>query len=155
MDNRKYAREMEEAQRREREDDARRLRDFPAFAKFSDNDLKRLVEASHRTSTSGPWPLIREQTPSDACYILLSGEVAVYVGQERVAVLGPGEVIGESALRQGKLRNATVTTIGKAAVLHIARDDLNRLLAEVPALRETMDATVARHVPGAATADPS
>ena len=26
---------------------------------------------------------------------------------------------------------------------------------EVPALRETMDATVARHVPKAATADPS
>jgi CRP/FNR family transcriptional regulator, cyclic AMP receptor protein len=38
-------------------------------------------------------------------------------------------------------------------VLHIARNDLSRLLDEVPALRETMDATVARHVPGAATAD--
>ena len=155
MDNRKYAREMEEAHAREREEDARRLREFPAFAKFSDNDLKRLVEASHRTTTSGPWPLIREQTPSDACYILLSGEVAVYVGQERVAVVGPGEVIGESALRQGKLRNATVTTTGKAAVLHIARDDLSRLLSEVPALRETMDATVAKHVPKSAVADPS
>ena len=59
-----------------------------------------------------PWPLIREQTPSDACYILLSGEVGVYVGQDRIAVLGPGEVIGESALRRGKLRSATVTTIG-------------------------------------------
>jgi len=64
-------------------------------------------------------------------------------------------VIGESALRRGKLRNATVTTTGKAEVLHIARDDLDRLLTEVPALRETMDATVARHVPKAATADPS
>jgi hypothetical protein len=40
-------------------------------------------------------------------------------------------------------------------VLHIARDDLDRLLNEVPALRETMDATVARHVPKAATAGPS
>lgn len=155
MDNRKYAREMEEAHAREREEDVRRLREFPAFEKFSDNDLKRLVEASHRTTTSGPWPLIREQTPSDACYILLTGEVAVYVGKERVAVLGPGEVIGESALRQGKLRNATVTTTGKAAVLHIARDDLSRLLSQVPALRETMDETVAKHVPKAAIADPS
>jgi CRP-like cAMP-binding protein len=155
MDNRKYAREMEEAHAKERTEAARRLREFPAFEKFSDNDLKRLVEASHRTTTSGPWPLIREQTPSDACYILLSGEVAVYVGQERVAVLGPGEVIGESALRQGKLRNATVTTTGKAAVLHIARDDLSRLLSEIPALRETMDAIVSRHVPNATAADPS
>ena len=144
MDNRKYAREMEEALAKQQQEDTRRLREFPGFANYSDNDLKRLVEASHRTSTSGPWPLIQEQTPSDACYILLSGEVAVYVGHDRVAVLGPGEVIGESALRQGKLRNATVTTTGKADVLRITRNDLSRLLDQVPALRKTMDETVAK-----------
>lgn len=154
MDNRAYARASEEARAKEQQEDARRLREFPAFAKFSDDDLKRIVLAAHRTSTSGPWPLIREQTPADSCYILLSGEVGVFVGHDRVAVVGPGEVIGESALRRGKLRNATVTTTGKADVLHIARDDLDRLLLEIPALRETMDATVARHVPGAAAAEP-
>ena len=79
----------------------------------------------------------------------------MYIGGNRIAVVGPGEVIGESALRRGKLRNATVTTTGKAEVLRIARDDLDRLLDEVPGLRETMDETVARHVPEAAAADPS
>jgi CRP/FNR family transcriptional regulator, cyclic AMP receptor protein len=147
--------EARQAREKEYEEDARRLREFAAFAKFSDDDLRRIARATHRTSTSGPWPLIREQTPSDACYILLSGEAGVYVGQNRIAVVGPGEVIGESVLRRGTLRNATVTTTGRAEVLHIARDNLHRLLDEVPALRETMDATVARHVPGAATADPS
>ncbi|BBY80257.1 hypothetical protein MPUL_14150 [Mycolicibacterium pulveris] len=39
--------------------------------------------------------------------------------------------------------------MGSAQVLHIARDDLRRLLDEIPALRETMNQTVARHVPGA------
>jgi CRP/FNR family cyclic AMP-dependent transcriptional regulator len=153
--NRRETTEAREAREKEYGEDARRLREFAAFAKFSDDDLKRIARATHRTSTSGPWPLIREQTPSDACYILLSGEAGVFVGGDRIAVVGPGEVIGESALRRGKLRNATVTTTGKAEVLHIARDDLDRLLTEVPALRETMDATVARHVPKAATADPS
>ena len=127
--------------------DARRLREFTAFDKFSDDELERLVRAARRTSTSAPLPLVYEQTPSDACYILLSGEVGVYVGQDCIAVLGPGEVIGESALRRGKLRSATVTTIGPAEVLRIERDDLARLLDEIPALRETMDATAARHVP--------
>ena len=75
----------------------------------------------------------------------------MYVGHDRIAVVGPGEVIGESALRRGKLRNATVTTTGRSEVLHIARNDLERLLQEVPALRETMEATMARHVPKAAT----
>src|ERR1700742_4981464 len=125
--------------------DARRLREFTTFDKFSDDELERLVQAAHHSSQSVPWPLIHEQTPSDACYILLSGEVGVYVGDDRIAVLGPGEVIGESALRRGKLRSATVTTIGPAEVLRIERDDFTRLLDQVPALREIMDATAARH----------
>lgn len=135
--------------------EAQKLREFSAFEKFSDDDLQRLVRAAHRSSTSGPWPLIHEQTPSDACYILLSGEAGVYVGQDRVAVVGPGELIGESALRRGRLRNATVTTTGPADVLRIDHTDLVRLLSEIPALRETMEATVTRHMPGSATADPS
>jgi CRP/FNR family cyclic AMP-dependent transcriptional regulator len=153
--NRRETTEAKAARQKQYEEDAGRLREFPSFAKFSDDDLKRIALATHRTQTSGPWPLIREQTPSDACYILLSGEAGVYVGHERIALVGPGEVIGESVLRHGKLRNATVTTTGRAEVLHIARDDLSRLLDEIPALREVMDSTVARHVPGAAAADPS
>ena len=140
----------EAAAAKEEEDSSGRppkLREFDTFGKFSDDDLQRIARAAHRISTAGPWPLILEQTPSHACYVLLSGEAGVYVGKDRVAVVGPGEVIGESALLRGKLRNATVTTTGKAEVLHVERDALDRLLTEIPALRETMDATAARHTP--------
>ena len=153
MSERQVARNKAGAISKEQEEDVARLRDFEAFAKFSDADLKRLVKAAHRTSTSGPWPLIREQTVSDACYILLSGEAAVYVGHDRIALVGPGEVIGESALKRGKLRGATVTTTGTAEVLHIDRDDLHRLLDELPALQQLIDDTVARRAPGAASAE--
>lgn len=129
------------------EEDARRLRQYATFGNFSDAELQRLARAAHRSSTSAPLPLIHEQTPSDSLYILLSGEVGVYVGQDRVAALGPGEVIGESALHRGRLRSATVTTTGPAELLRIERDDLATLLIEIPALREIMDASVARHVP--------
>ena len=149
MDNRKYERESARARAQENAESVRRLREFEAFAKFSDHDLERLVEAAHRTSTSGPWPLIREQTPSDSCYILLSGEAAVFVGHDRIAVVGPGELIGENALRKGTLRNATVATTGRAEVLHIERADLDRLVDEIPTLRDLMDETVKRHVPKA------
>ena len=128
-------------------DDARRLRELPAFEKFSDDDLNHLVRAAHHDSTSGPWPLIHEQTPADSCYILLSGEVGVYVGREHVATLGPGEVIGESALRVGKLRSATVTTTGPTEVLRIEAEDLAGVLREIPALRDVMEASAARHAP--------
>ena len=128
-------------------EDARRLREFASFENFSDDELQRLVRAAHHDSTSAPWPLIHEQTPSDACYILLSGAVGVYVGRDHIATLGPGEVIGESALRGGKLRSATVTTTGPTEVLRIERDDLASLLGEMPVLRELIEATAAKHVP--------
>ena len=57
----------------------------------------------------------------------------MFVGQDKIATVRPGEVIGESALKRGKLRGATVTTTGRAEVLHIDRDDLDRLLEDVPA----------------------
>ena len=136
------------------EADVRRLREFAAFDTLSDQDLKRIVGAAQHTSTHAPLPLIYEQTPSDSCYILLSGEAGVYVGQDRVALVGPGEVIGESALRRGKLRSATVTTTGPAEVLRIERDDFTLLLDQVPALREIMDATAARHAPVAVPEQP-
>jgi CRP-like cAMP-binding protein len=130
-------------------EDARRLREFTAFDNFSDDDLDRLVRAARHTSSSTPWPLIHEHTPAGACYILLLGEVGVYVGNDEVATLGPGEVIGESVLSRGKLRSATVTTTGPVELLHIDRDDLVSLLEAMPALRELMGATVARHAGGA------
>jgi CRP/FNR family cyclic AMP-dependent transcriptional regulator len=136
------------------QEDIRRLREFAAFKKLSDKDVETIVRAAHHTSTYAPLPLIYEQTPSDSCYILLSGEAGVYVGQDRVALVGPGEVIGESALRRGKLRSATVTTTGPAEVLRIERDDFTRLLDEVPALREIMDDTAARHAPAAVPEQP-
>jgi CRP-like cAMP-binding protein len=149
MSERQIAREKAAAVTQQEADDVRQLKEFEGFAKFSDDDFKRVVQASHRTSTSGPWPLIREQTVSDACYILLSGEAAVYVGNDKIATVQSGEVIGESAMKRGKLRGATVTTTGRAEVLHIDRNDLHRLLEDVPALRKLIDDTVARRTPGA------
>lgn len=128
-------------------DDVATLRAFPVFAEFSDEDLQRLVESSHHDSMSGPWPLIHEHTPADSCFILLSGEVGVYVGREHVATLGPGEVIGHSAIKSGALRTATVTTTGPAEVLRIESEDLVGLLEEIPALRKAIDETLARHTP--------
>lgn len=127
--------------------DVRRLRTFTTFDNFPDAELLLLVQAAHHDSRSTPWPLIYQQSPSDACYILLSGEAGVYVGRDLIATLEPGEVIGESTLRRGKLRSATVTTMGPAEFLRIERDDLEHLLRESPALRDAMEAAAIRHAP--------
>ncbi|MQA60570.1 MAG: cyclic nucleotide-binding domain-containing protein [Actinophytocola sp.] len=130
--------------------EARFLRGFPTFERFSSGELNKVVRAADRVSLPANWPLIHEQTPGDACYILLSGKVAVYAGREPVAELGPGDVVGEVAIRQGRLRSATVSTTEAVEMLRIEGEDLTRLLRELPALRDAMDATAAEHGGGPA-----
>lgn len=71
----------------------------------------------------------------------------MYVGRQHVATLGAGEVIGHSAIQEGALRTATVTTKGPAEVLRIESEDLVDLLDAVPALRDAIAETLARHTP--------
>lgn len=121
------------------------LRECETFRGFSSSELKKLVRAAIRVSVPANWPLIHEQTPGDACYILLSGRMAVFSGQRQVAELAPGELVGEVSIRRGRLRSATVSSLEPAEILRIGSEELAGLLDEMPALREAIDAAVAAH----------
>jgi CRP-like cAMP-binding protein len=121
------------------------LRESPMFERFPSSALKKVVNAADRVSLPAHWPLIHEQTPGDACYILLSGKVAVYAGRDQVAELGPGEVVGEVAIRRERLRSATVSTMEPVELLRIEGADLTRLLEELPVLAEAIDASAVAH----------
>ena len=47
-----------------------------------------LFRTARHESRSTPWLLIHERTPSDACYVLLTGEAGVYVGRDPIATPG-------------------------------------------------------------------
>ncbi|MDV6013640.1 cyclic nucleotide-binding domain-containing protein [Haloechinothrix sp. LS1_15] len=121
--------------------EARYLHRFPAFEELTQSEVNAIVRASTRASLPANWALIHEQTPGDACYILLSGIVGIYSGQDLVAELGPGDVVGEMALRHGRLRSATVSTREPVELLRIDGGDLDRLLERVPAFRRVLDTT--------------
>lgn len=121
------------------------LHGFATFDDFSQGELRRIVRAGQRVSLPGNWPLIHERTPGDACYLLLAGSVAIYSGRERIAQLGPGEVVGELSITTGQLRTATVSTTAPVELLRIDGDALQTLLAELPALRRTIHDTAVTH----------
>lgn len=121
------------------------LRGFTTFDDFSQSELRRIVRSGQRVSLPESWPLIHERTPGDACYLLLAGSVAIYSGRARIAELGPGEVVGELSFTTGQLRTATVSTTAPVELLRIDGDALQTLLAELPALRRTMQDTAATH----------
>jgi CRP/FNR family transcriptional regulator, cyclic AMP receptor protein len=51
--------------------------------------------------------IFSEGTPGDVMYVVIEGEVEVRVGGKKVAVIGPGDLVGEMALIDSKARSAT------------------------------------------------
>jgi CRP/FNR family cyclic AMP-dependent transcriptional regulator len=119
---------------------ADRLTSAPAFSGCRARDIETLVSKARRSSVPAGWPLIQQDTPGDACYVILDGVAEVNIGGEKVAELASGAVVGEVALATGKLRNATVTSITPLDLLHIDAADFEAATGRRPALRDAMAA---------------
>ncbi|MFO0659848.1 MAG: Crp/Fnr family transcriptional regulator [Polyangiaceae bacterium] len=77
--------------------------------------------------------LFREGEPGDVMYVLQSGAIRISVmvgGEDRtIAVLGPGEFVGEMALLNGKPRTATATVVEDARCLVISARRFEEMVA--------------------------
>jgi CRP-like cAMP-binding protein len=114
------------------------LQSQSAFKDCSRQDLEDLAECSNHSSVPAGWSLIQQNTPADACYVILSGEAEVSVKGSVVATLTSGAVVGETGLVAHKLRNATVTSTTPLELLHIEADAFSSLVERRPALKAVL-----------------
>jgi CRP/FNR family cyclic AMP-dependent transcriptional regulator len=119
---------------RERED---LFRDVPLLARLPEEDLRALASQGRLRSHPAGRALFNEGDPGDALHVIVEGGVRVAVlspaGEEAtVALLGPGEFVGDLALLDGRPRSATAIATGPTKTLVVTRDDFRRWLAERP-----------------------
>ncbi|HET6168213.1 MAG TPA: cyclic nucleotide-binding domain-containing protein [Marmoricola sp.] len=105
---------------------------------LSDEDLATVVRAGRPVHLPADWSLIWEKTPADKAYLIVEGEVSVRKGGNEVARLGPGDVIGEMAIVNHRLRSASVVSLTPLEVIHYTRESLQQLLDEVPAFGDAI-----------------
>jgi CRP-like cAMP-binding protein len=110
---------------------------------LSDDDLATVVRAGRQVHLPADWSLIWEKTPADKAYLIVEGEVSVRKGGEEIARLGPGDVIGEMAIVNHKLRSASVVSLTPLEVVHFTRESLQQLLEAVPAFGDALRGTAA------------
>ena len=77
--------------------------------------------------------LCKEGGPGNACFIVAKGQIDILAKtnddkETKLCTLGPGQVIGEVALLDGKKRSASARSSGESAVFVLQRDDFDRLL---------------------------
>jgi CRP-like cAMP-binding protein len=116
------------------------------FHDFSDEELHDVVEAATYLTVPANWALMVEQQPADKAYLILTGEVSVRRHGEEVARLGAGEVIGEMALVNHKLRSATVVADTPLEVLHFTDETVASLNGRIPRFRDALMGAVQERI---------
>lgn len=117
-----------------------------AVTDFDEETVRAL--ATHGTVVNVParWSLMWEQTPADKAYIILEGEVVIRRNNEDVAELGPGSVIGEIALVNHRLRNASVFALTPLKALHFTDEVIAALIAENEAFGDALRTAAAERL---------
>ena len=101
---------------------------MPLFARLSDRELLRVMQAVEVRSYDDQAVVIREGDKGDELFIVLSGKVSVSRGGETLTRLGAGEHFGEMALIRAVPRSASVSSDGGAELIVIRRTDFFELL---------------------------
>jgi len=116
------------------------LKQIPLLAGLSDPELVRVETAATNKTFPKGTIIMHEGDAGSSMFLLLQGRVKVFVsdghGKEFVlAVLGPGECVGELALLDDEPRTASVETEEPSVFLVIQKDDFLALLHESPQIQ--------------------
>jgi CRP/FNR family cyclic AMP-dependent transcriptional regulator len=111
-------------------------------------DAQRVLAAGNALRLPQGWSPIAESTPADKAYLITEGEVSVRKGGVEIATLGPGAVVGETAIVNRTLRSATVVALTPLRVVHFTSQRLEELADEVPAFGAALRAAAAGRAAG-------
>jgi len=105
------------------------------FEEFSRNWASNSDKYGREKSLSKGSLLFSQGDESEGLFIIKSGRAKVFISDENgkemlIAILGPGEVVGEIASLDGQTRTASVVALEPTKVLQIAQSDFKRFLAE-------------------------
>lgn len=110
------------------------LRCVPLFTQLDPEDLHEICSYARERTIRPPRSVCTQGELTDELYVIIDGEAVVSVstptGEQEVARLSPGDVVGELAAIDLSPRSATVKPGGAPVrVLEIAGDDFRRRLA--------------------------
>ena len=113
------------------------LRQVDLFSHLSDEQLALLAEQSREQRFERQALLMHEGERGETMYVLLEGEVRVFVSDENgrelvLHQLGPGAVIGDLALLDGEPRSANVVAAQPVRALAVARQGLIECIGQSP-----------------------
>lgn len=96
-------------------------RGYPLFAEMSDYEISKLLRLCDRVTYNKGQRIFKEGETGDLFYFVLSGEVAISIGDFEVARLGEGRFFGEMGVLDDAPRNATAEAATEVVLFAISR----------------------------------
>jgi CRP-like cAMP-binding protein len=109
------------------------LRKVELFAGLSDEALATVAKVATEESHALGTKVFQHGDPGDKLYLILDGKVRISrevpgMGEEALAVLGPGKIFGEMALLDDAPRSADARVHERCRLLAIPKDGFDDLL---------------------------
>jgi CRP/FNR family transcriptional regulator, cyclic AMP receptor protein len=112
--------------------DPARLRKLPVFADLSDDELGHIAALAVEVSVPAGKELVREGDYSYDVLAVEEGTARVERHGQRIADIGPGDVVGEMGVLERSQRNATVVATSPMLLVTLTSWDVRRLAKSVP-----------------------
>jgi len=125
---------------------ALQLKALPLFEGLTTRQLMDLAAAVTEETHAPDVTVLREGDYADCMYMIVEGVVDARIGETALRELETGDFFGEMGLLEGDLRSATIVTRSRVRLLRLGRDDLLRLMEEMPGIAIAVCQTLSRRI---------
>ncbi len=116
------------------------------FSGLGATELQAITQQMAPVELTDGQVLFQAGDPGDALFLILSGSIEVVRGSVVIAVLGPGEPLGELSVVDERPRSAIARAKGKASLLKLPAGDFHALMAKHAGIARRMMVTVSRRL---------
>jgi CRP-like cAMP-binding protein len=122
------------------------LRGVPLFAGLGNRELNELGALVDETQVAPGHVLCREGRTGEEFFVIVDGFVRVERGGRELAILGPGQFVGEMSLVDEGPRTATATATTDARLLVVGHREFHSLLDRYPTIETAILRTLAKRI---------
>ncbi|MEK6276250.1 MAG: MFS transporter [Actinomycetota bacterium] len=124
------------------------LRAIPLFKPLPAPTIDQLASSLIPMQVTAGSEIVLQGDPGDRFYVIVAGDVDVYIDGRQVGMLGPGEYFGEIALLRDVPRTATVKAKTDTELYALERDEFLSAVTGHAASAEAADAIVSSRLGG-------
>jgi CRP-like cAMP-binding protein len=122
------------------------LRGMPLFSRLSQRQLNAIAKCADIAARREGAVLAKQGALGLEAIIIIDGRARVEADSKAIAELGPGDVVGEMSVIDGKPRSATVIAQTPLTMLVVHRREFVSLLETVPGLQWKLLITLCERV---------